>query len=153
MSVKQTNPVHECLITRKAATSRSSPATPIDLSRAIWLAAWRRSGHILESFISCREALESCRPFFAGGGPACRLLRLGRQPEGAGQGLLVYPGPPTPLPTSCSASARPLPNNSPALSYRGSPRTSACSPVRCRNLHDNASRARTRERTSTRSAI
>ena len=60
--------------------------------------------------------------------------------------------PPIPSPTSCAASARPLPNNNPAP-FRGPPRTSACSSLRCRNFHVNATRARTRERTSTRSAI
>jgi hypothetical protein len=104
-------------------------------------------------FLAERPSAPSRRRFWARGVPACRSLRWGRRSEGVGQGFLVYPDPPIPLPTSCSASARPLPNNSPALSYRGPPRTSACSPVRCRNLHDNAFRARTRERTSTRSAI
>jgi len=65
-----------------------------------------------------------------------------------------------PEPRSSNSSAHimfcvrePLPNNNPAPSFRRSPRTSACSPVRDKNVHDNASRARTRERTSTGSAI
>src|SRR6185437_13033111 len=61
---------------------------------------------------------------------------------------LCHPAP-IPQPTSCAASARPLPNNNPAPSFRHPPRTSACSSVRGRNLHDNAFRARTRESTST----
>src|SRR6266571_8646316 len=69
------------------------------------------------------------------------------------QELWRHLAPPIPPATSCAASARPLPNNNPAPSCRHPPRTSACSPVRGKNLRDNAFRARTRERTSTRSAI
>ena len=73
--------------------------------------------------------------------------------EGLAISELVCHARPIPSPTSCAASARPLPNNNPAPSFRRSPRTSACSPVRDKNVHDNAFRARTRERTSTGSAI
>jgi hypothetical protein len=38
---------------------------------------------------------------------------------------LICHAPPIPSPTSCAASARPLPNNNPAPSFRGPPRTSA----------------------------
>src|ERR1700746_2905759 len=55
-------------------------------------------------------------------------------------------------PTSCAESARPPPRNNPAPSWRGPPRTSTCNSPRCKNFHGSATHARTKERTSTRSA-
>ena len=54
-----------------------------------------------------------------------------------------------PDPTSCSAFARLLRNNTRVPSCPRPPRTSACSPARCRSFPGNAFHARTRERTST----
>jgi hypothetical protein len=78
---------------------------------------------------------------------------IGRREGCALEELGCHLAPPIPPATSCAASARPLPSNNLAPSCRSPPRTSACSPVRGRNLRDNAFRARTRERTSTGSAI
>jgi len=85
---------------------------------------------------------------------APRRIRAGIHPAKAfAIQEFVCHAPSIPSSTSRAADARPLPNNNPAPSCRRPPRTSTCNSRRCRNFHDNATRARTRERTSIRSAI